>query len=174
MAVAQEADELVPISVLRAEAGRLQQSLARRPYDPALDLNRLADGRRDAQRPLVRAGQDQARIQHELDEMPLIARLHRRHHRAVLEQDLNHLDRDIGAQTARLRLLQGQRDGLRPAEEAWRAWHTEHKPDLDRLATLRLRISLAENLRPEHAQVGRAAAPTLEAQPEPGGIDVSV
>jgi len=174
MAVDHENDELVPAAVLRAEAERLQQALARRPYNPAPDVKRLADERRDAQRRLAHAGQDQARIQHELDEMPLIARLGHREQRAVVQQSLNHLDRDIGAQTARLRLLQGQRNGLRPAEEAWRAWHAKHKPDLDRLATLRLHISLAENLRTGLAQAEQAPAHMLEVQPESGGMDLSM
>jgi hypothetical protein len=172
-AVDHENDGLVPLAVLRAERDRLQQALARRPYNPTSDLRRLADERRDAQRRLAHAGLDRARVQHELHEMPLFVRLHRRQHRAVLEHDLNHLDREIERQTGRLHQLHRQRNDLRPAEKAWRAWHAEHKPNLDRLATLRIRVSLTENLRPALAQVEQAPAPTFEAPPEPGGMDLS-
>jgi len=174
MAVDHEKDTLVPLAVLRAERDRLQEALAGRPYDPTPDVKRLADERRDAQRRLARGGHERARVRDELDEMPLITRLRHRERRVALDHDLNHLDREIEGQTGRLHQLRRQRDDLRPAEEGWRAWHAEHKPDLDRLTTLRLRVSLAENLRPALAQAEHAPAPTLEVQPEAGGIDLSV
>ena len=175
MAVDHENDGLVPLSVLRAERDRLQQILAGAPHDPTADLKRLADERRDAQRRLARAGQERARVQHELDGMPLIVRLRHRERRVVLEHDLNRLDREIQAQRDRRHLLRRRSDDLRPAEEVWRAWQAEHKPDLDRLTTLRLRISLAENLRRPLAEAEKSGTPNLEIQPEPDvGIDVSI
>ncbi len=174
MAVDHESDGLVPISVLRAERDRLQQILAGRPHDPAADLSRLADERRDAQRRVATAGQERARVQDELDQTPLIVRLRHRERRVVLEHDLNRLDREIDGQRYRLHLLRRLCDDLRTTEQVSRIWQAEHKPDLDRLTTLRLRISLAENLRPALAQA-EAPAPKLEVQPESdASIDLSI
>jgi len=174
MAIDHENDELVPLSVLRAERDRLQQILAGRPHDPAADLRRLADERRDAQRRVATVGQERARVQDELDQTPLIVRLRHRERRLVRLHDLNRLDLEIEAQRDRLHLLRRRCNDLRPAEVLWQAWRAEHKPDLDRLATLRLRISLADNLRPAFAEAEKPPAPTLEVQPEPDGTDLSL
>ncbi len=122
------------------------------------------DGTLSASSPLP--AKSEARVQDELDQTPLIVRLRHRERRVVLEHDLNRLDRAIEAQGDRLHLLRRRCNDLRPAEEVWRAWQAEHKPDLDRLlATLRLRISLAENLRRPLAEAEKPAPRRLSSSP---------
>ncbi len=167
----------MPLSILRAGATGYNRSSLEGPMTPQATSGGWPtnDGTLSASSPLP--AKSEARVQDELDQTPLIVRLRHRERRVVLGTTSTAWTERSKRRGDRLHLLRRRCNDLRPAEEVWRAWQAEHKPDLDRLlATLRLRISLAENLRRRPSLRPREAGTlTLELQPEPdASIDVSI
>lgn len=142
-------DQLNPAGIsppdqLRAEREHLRVRLAEAPPDPSRKFRDLtqARGREQRYRDEARWRLDTA---HEhLDKLGPIGRRTHRAQRRDIEDRIARFEDDITGHETKLAALEGHLDDLAPSALEWEGWEREHRPDLDRLATLNLQIDLTE------------------------------